>query len=211
MALTDTQVGALIGAGATVAGGLVTGGIGFLVDARRRRWEDQRRWDEARRRTYVDFFAASRKAFVRAARLAELYARVLERREALRGRQEGSSPAQPEDPELRRLAETIQRDQEQGDTWSVPLNEASAEIVLIASVPVRTAAEAVFQVTSDLMDLLDEKPGAGELHARLLVIAERYDHTKDAFQQAVARELRVERARPDREHRGWPGAKAELR
>src|SRR5262245_4098190 len=49
VALSDTTIGLLIGAGATVGGSLATGLLACLVDSRRRRWEDGRRWDRARR------------------------------------------------------------------------------------------------------------------------------------------------------------------
>jgi hypothetical protein len=62
VALSETTVGVLIGAGATVAGSLVTGLLAFLLDSRRRRWEDSRRWDEPRRLAYASYFDAARTA-----------------------------------------------------------------------------------------------------------------------------------------------------
>jgi hypothetical protein len=56
MAVSD----AVVGAGAVVAGVLVTGAFSILNDRRRRRWEDDRRWADRKRERYLDLLAASR-------------------------------------------------------------------------------------------------------------------------------------------------------
>jgi hypothetical protein len=191
MALTDTQTGALIGAGATVVGGLLTGGIGFLIDSRRRRWEDDRRWDDARRRALVDFVAASQMAIVRASRTANLkYELVLQRK------QRPGVPDADLDQRIKDLAAQVQEDQEDLGVWSGRLNDASAGIYLTSTKPTRQAAEAHLKVMEDLLDLLGrEDASTDDLHPRLLEISTRCEEAKRAFLRAAIGELRVERRR----------------
>jgi hypothetical protein len=149
MALSETTVGVLIGAGATVGGSLVTGLLAFLVDSRRRRWEDDRRWDDVRRRASVDFIAASRMAITRAARAANMrYALLVQRA------QRPGVPDADLDQRIEELAATVQEDQENIDAWSGRLNDASAEIYLIATKPMRKAAEAHIKVMEELLDVV---------------------------------------------------------
>jgi hypothetical protein len=56
MAVSD----AALGAGAALAGVLVTAVAGALNDGRRRRWEDERRWADRKRERYLDLLEASR-------------------------------------------------------------------------------------------------------------------------------------------------------
>jgi hypothetical protein len=56
MAVSD----AVVGAGAALAGVLVTAVASALNDGRRRRWEDERRWADRKRERYLDLLAASR-------------------------------------------------------------------------------------------------------------------------------------------------------
>ena len=54
---------AVIGAGAALAGVLLTGGFGLAFDWRRRSWEDRRRWHDDRRRAYAELLFTARFAF----------------------------------------------------------------------------------------------------------------------------------------------------
>jgi hypothetical protein len=60
VAVSDT----VVGAGAALAGVLVTAMAGALNDRRRRRWEDERRWADRKRERYLDLLGASREVAV---------------------------------------------------------------------------------------------------------------------------------------------------
>ena len=196
MALSETTVGVLIGAGATVGGSLVTGLLAFLVDSRRRRWEDRRTWDEVRQRSYASFHYTARQAIGAAGRLGAMATRMAKQEEDLEVAQSSGDELPERDPVLARLSEIVKADGEAVNVWGERLNEVSAEIDLIASRPVREAARAHFQVYADTVDLIantvDKPMRSEELRARMVEFNARHAKTEEAFRHAVAEELRVE-------------------
>jgi hypothetical protein len=176
---------ALIGAGAALGGVLLTGIFGLILDQRRRRWEKQTRWDDARRKVYVEFLYTSRVAFVAANRLAMLAIDQLEH------------PLPSDHPELLQRVKALGFDGDEIDRWGHQLNQASAEIALIASERVSQAAHAEVNLYGELLELLHELEGnptvsADELRARMQPVAVRSEETHEAFMREVRRELQID-------------------
>jgi hypothetical protein len=134
-----TEEGASVGCGnwrwgTVLAGVLITGGFGLVFDGRRRRREDRRRWHDDRRRAYAELLFAVRFAFAGACRGARVA---------------------PERGAYRPLPEwEVGYGTEEIHSWMQRANEASAEVQLIASEPVRTAAAELLSIHRQLGDLL---------------------------------------------------------
>jgi len=84
--LSDPGATALIGAGAALAGVLLSSAVTFVIDSRRRRWEDQRRWDETRQRSYASFHYTARQAIGAAGRLGAMATRMAKQQRISRQR-----------------------------------------------------------------------------------------------------------------------------
>jgi hypothetical protein len=110
------------------------GGFGLAFDWRRRSWEDRRRWHDDRRRAYAELLFTARFAFAGACRGARLAA------------ERGVEDSVPE-WEVGYTTEDVH-------SWMRRANEASAEVQLIASEPVRRAAEELLATHRDLGALL---------------------------------------------------------
>ena len=65
--MTDAMIGAL----AALAGVLVTGAFGLILEKRRRQWEDHRRWQDPRRDAYAEVLYAARNTFAAQCHIAE--------------------------------------------------------------------------------------------------------------------------------------------
>src|SRR6266540_2068543 len=78
--LSDPGAAALIGAGAALAGVMLTSAVTFVIDSRRRSREDDRRWYDARRLAYVNFHYTARRA-LGSGRAAQFSVSVAERKE----------------------------------------------------------------------------------------------------------------------------------
>jgi hypothetical protein len=197
MKLSDPGAAAIIGAGAALAGVLLSSVVALVIDSRRRRWEDRRRWHDAKRHMYASFHYTVRRGIGAAGQAAALAIRRAEDREANEG---GTSSGKPtNDATLERLERTVTAAGESVPEWGQRLNEASAEIDLIASGPVREAARAHYQVFADAFGLirasLDGPMSSAELRARMAELDSRHPKTEAAFRRAVAAELGVERRR----------------
>jgi hypothetical protein len=75
MAVSET----IVGAGAALAGVLITMLANFLLDKRRHHWEDERRWAEVKRAQYVDLLGTSRSMFDALVHAGGVQARIVER------------------------------------------------------------------------------------------------------------------------------------
>jgi hypothetical protein len=166
---------AAISAGAALSGVLLTGAFGLIFDLRRRKYEDRRRWHDARRRAYAEFLYASRFAFAAACSVA---------REAAKHGVE---------------AAIVERDLgfKEGDAgqWTKRANEASAEVLLIASEPMRAAAEELLALHRELAGILKRMLDGGAGSAEEVL-----DHVRALDEREAANR-----------HRCWMAARAELR
>jgi hypothetical protein len=171
---------AVIGAGAALAGVLLTGGFGLVFDRRRRSWEDRRRWHDDRRRAYAELLFAARFAFAGACRGARL---AVER---------GAHSPVPE-WEVGYRTEDVH-------SWMRRANEASAEVQLIASEPVRTAAADLLAIHRELGELLQvmlvgEPPPGEEVIARVDALEEQEIEARRRFWMAARVELGIDTKR----------------
>jgi hypothetical protein len=125
--------------------------------------------------------------------------RMAKQQEDLEAARSSGDELPEQDPVLTRLSEIVKADGETANVWGERLNEVSAEIDLIASRPVREAAQEQIQVYTDILDLIEknvDKPmRSEELHARMVEFNARGARTGEAFRRAAAEELRVERRR----------------
>jgi hypothetical protein len=171
---------AVIGAGAALAGVLITGGFGLVFDRRRRRWEDRRRWHDDRRRAYAELLFAARFAFAGACRGARLAAEY------------GPGVSVPD--------WEVGYSNEEVHGWMKRANEASAEVQLIASEPVRTAAAELLAIHRELGDLLkvvllgDRRPVV-EVHSRVDALEEQEAEARRRYWVAARVELGVDTER----------------
>jgi hypothetical protein len=106
-------------------------------------------------------------------------------------------PVPNDDPELLQRVKALGFDGDEIDRWGHQLNQASAEIALIASEPVSQAAHAHVDLYGELLDLLHElesspTTSADQLRARMRPIAARYETTHGAFLSEVRKELQVD-------------------
>jgi hypothetical protein len=171
---------AVIGAGAVLAGVLITGGFGLVFDGRRRRWEDRRRWHDDRRRAYAELLFAARFAFAGACRGARLAA------------ERGAHHPVPE--------WEVGYSTEEVHSWMRRANEASAEVQLIASEPVRTAAAELLSIHRELGDLLKvvllgETRPVEEVTARVDALEEQEAEARRRYWAAARVELGVDTER----------------
>jgi hypothetical protein len=67
---------AMVGAMAALAGVLVTGAFGLILEKRRRQWEDHRRWQDHRRDSYAKILYATRRTFAAQLQANEIMART---------------------------------------------------------------------------------------------------------------------------------------
>jgi hypothetical protein len=167
---------AAIGAAAALAGVLITGAFGLVFDRRRRAWEDRRRWHDSRRRAYAELLFTSRFAFAGASRGARLASE--------RGAHQDVS-----EWEVGFRTEDVH-------SWVRRANEASAEVQLIASAPVRTAAEELLSIHRELGELLQVLAGqvgaAEEVTARVDTLEAQEAETRRRFWLAARTELGVD-------------------
>jgi hypothetical protein len=166
---------AAIGAAAALAGVLITGGFGLFFDHRRRKWEDRRRWHDSRRRAYAELLYTARLAFAGACRGARLRAE--------RG---------PQVPNWE-----VGYSDEDVHSWMRRANEASAEVQLIASEPVRTGAADLLSIHRELGDLLKvmlfgEARPAEEVNARVDTLEAQEAEARRRFWLAARAELGVD-------------------
>jgi hypothetical protein len=176
--------GASVGGGdrrRSCAGGvLITGGFGLVFDRRRRRWEDRRRWHDDRRRAYAELLFTARFAFAGACRGARLAAE--------RG---AHSPV---------LEWEVGFRTDDVHSWMRRANEASAEVQLIASEPVRTAAADLLAIHRELGELLQvvlvsKTLPMEEVTARVDALEEQEAGARKRYWQAARVELGVDTER----------------
>lgn len=168
---------AVIGAGAALAGVLITGGFGLAFDRRRRNWEDRRRWHDDRRRAYAELLFTARFAFAGACRGARLAAE--------RGIHDPVTEWE------------VGFSTEDVHGWMRRANEVSAEVQLIASEPVRTAVEELLNIHRDLGAFLQvilggETRPMEELNARVDVLEEQEAAARKRLWTAARVELGVD-------------------
>jgi hypothetical protein len=210
VALSETTVGVLIGAGATVAGSLVTGLLAFLVDSRRRRWEDKRRWDEPRRHAYATYLEAARWAQAVADTLLEALIH-LDRSNQLFKAVEEQREDQPDVADVVKLRADLEafvaraaRASSQSEEALRRLDETAAVIYLIASRPVQDAVEGQVELLHRFLSTprTERRSWTAEkLHAMREELGERWWDTSEDFQRVVAEELRMEPRRALRRRR----------
>lgn len=216
MALSETTIGVLIGAGATVGGLLVTGLLACLVDSRRRRWEDGRRWDGARRLACANFLEAARNAYVTADDMLETLIQHKEfgqRFKAAEERFEAAKKGRGEPPniaelraERRAITTRVESLDSRVDELSNRLGEAATEIYVIASRRVQDAAYAQVEVLTQVLGSSRSERDSwttDQVRAMRGELRKRWWEASEDLQRAVAEELRVEsrRALPRRRAR----------
>jgi hypothetical protein len=103
---------AMVGAMAALAGVLVTGTFGLIMEKRRRQWEDYRRWQDQRRDAYAEILYAARRTFGLQFQVIENLAR--------KSTEE-------------RLLEKLYSISQELDSWSERLHRSAADASLIAS------------------------------------------------------------------------------
>jgi hypothetical protein len=168
---------AMIGAGSALGGVVVAGVFGLILDHRRRQWDDERRWQDPRRRAYAELLFTARYTFAAACRGTRLAAE--------RGIEAAVSNSEV----------GFTNDEVHG--WMRRANEASAEVLLIASEPVRDAATELMDVHRDLGDLLKAmfagEAGPGEeLKPCVDEIEEREQTARTRFWKAARVELGID-------------------
>jgi hypothetical protein len=216
--LSDPGATAIIGAGAALAGVLLSGVTALVIDSRRRKWEDRRRWDDPRRRAYSNFLYAARNAFGAADRAAEVLiqgARLTERFEALKelkarledslgGVEAGAALAGAR--ALTREAEALIKDARsffgraeitnnaQMDEWMRLFGEAAAEIDVIGSPPVQEAVNAHVNLIQWFVGSQGERESwtTEQIRRRRAEMRDRWGKATAEFQQTVAKELQLE-------------------
>ena len=109
MKLSDSGAAALIGAGAALAGVVLSSTVTLVMDIRRRIWEDDRRWHDARRLAYVNFHYTARRALASVGRAAQLSVLMAERKERLEREGEDMSERDPLLDRLTRISTQLLR------------------------------------------------------------------------------------------------------
>jgi hypothetical protein len=189
MKLSDPGAAAIIGAGAALTGVLLSGVMALVIDGQRRRWEDDRRWYDARRLAYVNFHYTARRALGAAGRAAQLSVKAVERKER------GHSKS---DPELDSLMKTVQEESDRISEWADPMNQASAEIDLLGSEPVKKAARERFEIYEAVIGVFgpDRLTTTAAKHKERLVDLDiRQAEATEAFRQAAREDLGVKSPR----------------
>jgi hypothetical protein len=208
VALSETTTGVLIGAGATVGGSLVTGLLACLVDSRRRRWQDGRRWVGARRHADANFLEAARNAYVTADDMLETLIQHKEfatRFKAAEQRFEAAKKGLAEPPniaelraERRAIMTRVESLDSRLDESSSRLGDAATEIYVIASRRVQDAADAQVQVLAQLLGSSGSERGSWTTDQVLAMreeLRKRWWKASEDLQDAVVAELRVESRR----------------
>lgn len=212
--LSETTIGVLIGAGATVGGSLVTWLLACLVGSRRRRWEDGRRWDRARRLACANFLGAARNAYMTADDMLETLIQHKEfgqRFKAAEAQFEAAKKGRGKPPNIaelradrRAITTRVESLDSRVDESSNQLGEAATEIHVIAPRRVQDAAYAQVEVLTEVLGSPRSERDSwttDQLRAMREEVRKRWWETSEDLQQAVAEELRVESRRALPRHR----------
>jgi hypothetical protein len=204
MAILD----AAIGAGDVMAGGLLT----LLGERSRRGWENRQRWQEDRRRAYAEFMYTARLVFVDMMKLIELrvdlardsaqldeaksrlqevertseeHASSIDESQALLGVLTALKERQGHlDERLDQLKSSID------PAWT-RLNQASAELALIASPPVLKAVRAHFKIIDHFHNHGNAVNTTDEYVQLLKKVQEPYKETSETMQEVMREELGI--------------------
>lgn len=201
MKLSDPGATAIIGAASALAGVLLSSLVTLWVESRRRKWEGRRRWDDPRRRAYVNFLVAARGAHTVVDALLESLSALDEAGQAMKAieeKREGRPDLAKLEGELEALTARANSVDSRIDDWARQLEEASAEIYLIASRPVRDAADAQAEVLHRL--LRSSRPESrswttAQLRTKREELRTSWWKASEDLQHAVAKELRLESRR----------------
>jgi predicted DNA-binding protein len=203
MAMSDTVTGAVIGGGAALAAGIVAGTFALLLDSRRRQWEDARRWDDVRRKAYVDFISAARGAYRTFDGLVRFTYDHMDQHKRIEAARQDPEKLSNIEKEIQQLQPQMQEIDTRFDELKRSMQrfeQAYVEISLISSRPVQAAAEAHLEV---IRAFGNSQHDAIRRQLRLSFdvdeLARRQGETMAAFVREVAEELRVE----PRDDRFW--------
>jgi hypothetical protein len=196
MAVSDTITGAVIGGGAVLAAGIVAGTFALLLDARRRQWEEARRWDDVRRKAYVDFVSAARGAYRTIAAFVRFAYDHMDQHERIEAARQDPEKVASIDREIQQLQPRMQEIDTGFDELKRSMQrfeQAYVEISLISSRPVQAAAEAHLEVIRAFGDSqYDAIRNQIRIGFDLDELDRRQGETMAAFMREVAEELRVE-------------------
>jgi len=149
MPLSDTAITTIAGIGGTLAGL----GAANLAESRRRKWEDRRRFHDARRPVYAAFVRSSRAIWSDLLRQTDHTVELNEVRAGVNQMKHpsntspGSDEIQKFEDQARKFRERLQQEENLADqlqasigpSWN-QFNDASAELLIIGSKAVRDAA-----------------------------------------------------------------------